>query len=192
MSRDGNDRPGTRSVPSRFLARSSPDLVSGREGPAPPRDDRGGAGVVSAPVSETPEPPRGRRPAKSSGARLIVTAPRSWFVNIEYWQVEVAERMLAVPASPGRPPGARPRGAARARRARTPRDRSGPGGPAGDRAGRRAAPPWRDPDGYAGLPDKHLAFALALILDELARHVRDLQPKLRVQTMRGVRMLLGG
>ena len=47
-------------------------------------------------------------------------------------------------------------------------------------------------DGYAGLPDKHLAFALALILDELARHVRDLQPKLRVQTMRGVRMLLGG
>lgn len=46
--------------------------------------------------------------------------------------------------------------------------------------------------GYAGMENKHIAFALALMLDELARHVRDLRPEARVQTMRGVRMLLGG
>jgi hypothetical protein len=46
--------------------------------------------------------------------------------------------------------------------------------------------------GYAGLPGKHYAFGLALLLDELALHLRDLTPEVRVQTMRGVRMLLGG
>jgi hypothetical protein len=45
--------------------------------------------------------------------------------------------------------------------------------------------------GYAGMEHKHFAFALALVLDELARHVRDLRPEVREQTLRGVRMLLG-
>jgi hypothetical protein len=45
--------------------------------------------------------------------------------------------------------------------------------------------------GYAGMPDKHYAFALALVLDELARHVRDLRPEVREQTLRGARMLIG-
>lgn len=45
-------------------------------------------------------------------------------------------------------------------------------------------------DGYAGMEHKHLAFALALVLDELALHLRDLRPELREQTMRGARMLL--
>jgi hypothetical protein len=45
--------------------------------------------------------------------------------------------------------------------------------------------------GYAGLPDKHLAFGLALVLDELARHVRDLRPEVRAEAVRGARMLLG-
>lgn len=31
--------------------------------------------------------------------------------------------------------------------------------------------------GYAGVEHKHVAFALALVLDELARHVRDLRPE---------------
>ena len=44
--------------------------------------------------------------------------------------------------------------------------------------------------GYAGLPDKHLAFTLALVLDELARHVRELHPDVRAQAVRGARMLL--
>ena len=37
---------------------------------------------------------------------------------------------------------------------------------------------------------KHFAFALALVLDELARHVRDLRPEVRAQEVRGARMLL--
>lgn len=45
-------------------------------------------------------------------------------------------------------------------------------------------------DAYAGGTSKHLAFALALILDELARHVRDLRPEVRAQTLCGVRTLL--
>ena len=44
--------------------------------------------------------------------------------------------------------------------------------------------------GYAGLPDKHFAFALALVLDELARHVRDLHAEVRAQTLHGAGMLL--
>jgi hypothetical protein len=46
--------------------------------------------------------------------------------------------------------------------------------------------------GYAGLEHKHLVFGLALVLDELARQVRELQPDVRAETMRGVRMLLRG
>ena len=47
--------------------------------------------------------------------------------------------------------------------------------------------------GYAGLPDKHYAFALALVLDELARHLHDLTVPVpvRVQVVAGARMLLG-
>jgi len=45
--------------------------------------------------------------------------------------------------------------------------------------------------GYAGMPDKHLAFALALVPDELARHLRDLRPEVRPQVVAGARMLLG-
>jgi hypothetical protein len=45
--------------------------------------------------------------------------------------------------------------------------------------------------GYAGLPGKHFAFALALVLDELALHVRDLRPEARAQVVRGAWMLLG-
>jgi hypothetical protein len=45
--------------------------------------------------------------------------------------------------------------------------------------------------GYAGMEHKHLAFALALVLDELARHVRDLRPEVREPAVRGARMLLG-
>ena len=39
--------------------------------------------------------------------------------------------------------------------------------------------------GYAGMEHKHLAFALALVLDELGRHLRDLRPEVRAQTVRG-------
>ena len=46
-------------------------------------------------------------------------------------------------------------------------------------------------DGYAGLQNKHVAFALALVLDEVARHVRELRPEVREQAVRGARRLLG-
>ena len=45
--------------------------------------------------------------------------------------------------------------------------------------------------GYAGMEHKHLAFALALVLDELARHLRELHPDVRAQTLHGARTLLG-
>ena len=45
--------------------------------------------------------------------------------------------------------------------------------------------------GYVGIPGQHFAFALALVLDELARHLRDLRPEVCEQTLRGARMLLG-
>ena len=45
--------------------------------------------------------------------------------------------------------------------------------------------------GYAGRPDKHLAFALALILDELARHWRDLDEDLRARILDGCRSIIG-
>jgi hypothetical protein len=45
--------------------------------------------------------------------------------------------------------------------------------------------------GYAGVEHKHVAFALAMVLDELARHVRELRPEVREQVVRGARMLLG-
>ena len=46
-------------------------------------------------------------------------------------------------------------------------------------------------DGYAGMEHKHLAFALALVLDELARHVRGLDSDLRASVLDGCRSLLG-
>ena len=45
--------------------------------------------------------------------------------------------------------------------------------------------------GYAGLERKELAFGLALVLDELARHLRELHTDVRAQTLRGARILLG-
>jgi hypothetical protein len=45
-------------------------------------------------------------------------------------------------------------------------------------------------DAYAGQEGKHAAFALALVLDELGRHLRDLPDELRAQALRGARMLL--
>jgi hypothetical protein len=44
--------------------------------------------------------------------------------------------------------------------------------------------------GYAGLPDKHYAFGLALVLDELAWHLRDLNAPVRAQVLAGARMVL--
>ena len=44
---------------------------------------------------------------------------------------------------------------------------------------------------YADLEGKHFAFALALILDELARHVRDLDDGLRARVVHGCREMLG-
>jgi flagellar motility protein MotE (MotC chaperone) len=46
-------------------------------------------------------------------------------------------------------------------------------------------------DGYAGMPDKHIAFALALILDEIARHFRDLDEDLRARILDGCGRVLG-
>ena len=43
--------------------------------------------------------------------------------------------------------------------------------------------------GYAGIPGQHVAFALALVLDELALHLRDLDAELRAQVLAGARML---
>jgi hypothetical protein len=37
----------------------------------------------------------------------------------------------------------------------------------------------------------NVAPALALVFDELARHVRDRTPEVRAQAVRGARMLLG-
>ena len=46
--------------------------------------------------------------------------------------------------------------------------------------------------GYAGMEQKHLAFGLALVLDELALHLRDLDADLCVQVLAGARMLTEG
>jgi hypothetical protein len=45
--------------------------------------------------------------------------------------------------------------------------------------------------GYAGLEHKHAAFALALILDELARHLRDLDQQLRQRVVETCSVLAG-
>ncbi len=44
-------------------------------------------------------------------------------------------------------------------------------------------------DGYAGLPGKHRAFALVLLLDELARHLRELHETVREQVLSSCRAL---
>jgi hypothetical protein len=43
---------------------------------------------------------------------------------------------------------------------------------------------------YAGLEHKHLAFALALVLDELRLHLRDLQLEVRTQKLASCRQIL--
>ena len=45
--------------------------------------------------------------------------------------------------------------------------------------------------GYAGLSHQHVAFALALILDELGRHLPDLDDGVRRQAVQSSRVLLG-
>ncbi len=45
--------------------------------------------------------------------------------------------------------------------------------------------------GYAGLQHQHIAFALALILDELARHVGELDQAVHWQAVQSCRLLLG-
>ena len=45
--------------------------------------------------------------------------------------------------------------------------------------------------GYAGLSHQHVTFALALILDELARHLPDLDEGVRWQAVQSSRVLLG-
>ena len=47
-------------------------------------------------------------------------------------------------------------------------------------------------DDYAGLTRKDLAFAAALVLDELARHVRDLDADLRGRVVAACQSLLDG
>jgi hypothetical protein len=45
--------------------------------------------------------------------------------------------------------------------------------------------------GYAGMERKHVTFALALILDELARHLRDLDDDLRAAVVARCGAMLG-
>jgi hypothetical protein len=45
-------------------------------------------------------------------------------------------------------------------------------------------------DGYLGLEHKHVSFALALILDEVTRHLRDLDDELRVRVVDSCRGML--
>ena len=45
--------------------------------------------------------------------------------------------------------------------------------------------------GYAGMEHKHVAFALASILDEIARHFRDLDEQLRGHVLNCCRQMLG-
>ena len=45
--------------------------------------------------------------------------------------------------------------------------------------------------GYAGLTHQHVAFALALVLDELGRHLVDLDEGVRWQAVQSSRVLLG-
>lgn len=46
-------------------------------------------------------------------------------------------------------------------------------------------------DSYAGLRQRHVAFALASILDVLSRHLPDLDDRVRHQIVRSCRVLLG-
>ena len=45
--------------------------------------------------------------------------------------------------------------------------------------------------GYVGLEHKEVTFALALILDEIARHLRDLDEQLRARVLDCCRSVLG-
>jgi hypothetical protein len=44
---------------------------------------------------------------------------------------------------------------------------------------------------YSGLDSKHYAFALALVLDELARHARDVDDGVRSRIVQACRAMLG-
>ena len=44
---------------------------------------------------------------------------------------------------------------------------------------------------YAGLQHQHIAFGLALVLDELARHLADLDGAVRWQAVQSCRLLAG-
>ena len=46
-------------------------------------------------------------------------------------------------------------------------------------------------DGYSGSRQPARAFSLALLVDELGRHVRDLDDELRAVVLQACRMLLG-
>ena len=50
---------------------------------------------------------------------------------------------------------------------------------------------WAIRDGYRGSEQPARAFSLALLLDELGRHVRDLEDELRAAVVQACRMLLG-
>ena len=65
MSRDGNGRPGARSIPSRFRARSARPCVGVKGRPASESSRRGGA--ASAPVSEDFRTPYAATPPSSPG-----------------------------------------------------------------------------------------------------------------------------
>lgn len=45
--------------------------------------------------------------------------------------------------------------------------------------------------GYSGLPDKHYAFALAAVLNELGRHARGLDDGLRATVAAACRSIVG-
>jgi hypothetical protein len=121
---------------------------------------------------------------------LIVTASLSQLVNFDYWQVEATERMLAVSRLPlGDPCVTTPGGNVsyddqRRRYAQ----------PKADRGVEQAAAHVRHRailDGYVGPEHKEVAFALALILDEIARHLRALDEQLRARVLDCCRSILG-
>ena len=115
----------------------------------------------------------------------------SQLVNFDYCQAEAVERLLAVTRLPlGRPWVPTPGGNAsyddqRRRYAQLKADR-GVVEQASAHLRHRAIL-----DGYVGLEHQEAAFALALILDEIARHLRDLDEQLRARVLDCCRSVLG-
>jgi hypothetical protein len=83
---------------------------------------------------------------------------------------------------PRAPTSSATRGAAHAGPGRAQPDRCRPGRPGVDRAGTQLRH-GAILAGYSGLEHKEFAFALALILDELGRHIRDLDENLRASVV---------